>query len=161
MLVVAFSHSSNPRDRKNDARSESSLQQLNDTIASFMSESSGQLQGLRRAMDVLSVAGARISKTDVDVVVSALNTQATMLKRCLMVCEGALKDTATASPGISVRNNKVLGKARMIIAHMGGSPAPGVSINVGDSETSGEGRTFVLTGAIDAASLSMLSDPKH
>lgn len=81
-----------------------------------------------------------------------------MLKQCLLVCEGALKDTTTAS--VNVRNNQLLNKARMIVADAGGGRSAGLSMQVEGSIAKDESRIFVITGATDMAALSQLSDPK-
>ncbi|OAA72041.1 hypothetical protein LEL_09276 [Akanthomyces lecanii RCEF 1005] len=144
--------------KSTDGGSDGSLRQLNDTVARFVSEATGQFEGLQKAIDVISATSANISRTDVDAVVSSLNAQANMLKQCLLVCEGALKDTTTAS--VNVRNNQLLNKARMIVADAGGGRSAGLSMQVEGSIAKDESRIFVITGATDMAALSQLSDPK-
>ncbi|KAJ3491162.1 hypothetical protein NLG97_g5643 [Lecanicillium saksenae] len=155
-LSIALQHLQ-LRKSANDGNDES-LRQLNDTVAKLVSEATGQFEGLQKAMDVISANSAGISRTDVDAIVSSLNAQANMLKQCLLVCEGALKDTTT--PSVNVRNTQLLNKARMIVADAGSGRSAGLSMNVEGSAAKDDSRIFVISGVSNLAALSQLSDPR-
>ncbi|KAF4459313.1 glycosyl family 43 [Fusarium albosuccineum] len=126
------------------------LHGLETQIATTMDDFSGQIKGIKTAVQTLSLRSLKISPSDVQKAVKVLNNHDRMLKQCLNVCTSALA-TTTARSGTTVKYARTFAKAKQVVGNVGNVGAGGPATDVEYGEARGDSQQVIGNIEADAA----------
>ncbi|KAK4164072.1 hypothetical protein QBC43DRAFT_318666, partial [Cladorrhinum sp. PSN259] len=119
-------------------QSQTTLDTVQATTATTLSEFNGKFEALTTAVESLSIAGVTISPQDVELVKRTLDKHGELLKQCMKFCISALNATTT-TPATRVKYAKAKNKAEQFIGNLGSEAnanVPDVIVDQAEADSS-------------------------